>query len=284
MPRSRSLTDRGLSLAASASSSCVSPAPARNRRSSPPKPDAVCSATGPSPPHHPSAARTLTRGRPQRTPRQHNPVGFLWASTCGHRPRLPRPWNQPPPDPAQAAQTGQRHVHPPRQRRQARPRPAPRHARRHRPTPPGPPAPRPGQRSPAHPGQSRTACAAPGTRSCGCAPTPDSTTGPNRPQLEHPTTRRASHCADPAIQAPGRRRRPKRHCICRRAGATAEGRPPCATAVAASPRRTCTGSASWPGHAPRPALVRAAAPRRTCQSATAVVVSHAASRALGSAS
>jgi hypothetical protein len=122
--------------------------------------------TGLSPPHRPSAVRTLTRGRHWRAhPGAHiNPVGFLWASTCGHRPRLPRPWNQPQPDPApgrtdtdrphrhrQAAQTGQRHVHPPRQRRQPRPRPAPRPARRHRPAPPGPPAPPPGHRSPAHP-------------------------------------------------------------------------------------------------------------------------------------
>ena len=47
IPRSRSLTDRGERLAASASSSWVSPASARNRRSSPPNPGAACSAIGP---------------------------------------------------------------------------------------------------------------------------------------------------------------------------------------------------------------------------------------------
>ena len=56
------------------------------------------------------------------------------------------------PGPGQAAQTGQRHVHPPLHRHHARPRPAPRHARRRRLTPPGPPAPRPGQGGPARPG------------------------------------------------------------------------------------------------------------------------------------
>ncbi len=50
MPRSRSLTDRGDRLAASASSSCVSPASPRSCRSRPAKLSASCSATGPSPP------------------------------------------------------------------------------------------------------------------------------------------------------------------------------------------------------------------------------------------
>ena len=48
-PRSRSLTDRGDRVAASASSSCVSPASSRSCRSSPAKLSAGCSATGPSP-------------------------------------------------------------------------------------------------------------------------------------------------------------------------------------------------------------------------------------------
>ena len=47
MPRSRSLTDRGLSPAASASSSCVIWASARSRRSSPANESAGCSAMAP---------------------------------------------------------------------------------------------------------------------------------------------------------------------------------------------------------------------------------------------
>ena len=57
-PRSRSLTDRGDRLAASASSSWVSPASSRSRRSSPAKLSAGCSATGLSP---------LTKPRPPLT-------------------------------------------------------------------------------------------------------------------------------------------------------------------------------------------------------------------------
>ena len=45
IPRSKSLTDRGDRLAASASSSCVSPASARSRRSNPANPRPGCSAT-----------------------------------------------------------------------------------------------------------------------------------------------------------------------------------------------------------------------------------------------
>ena len=59
MPRSRSLTDRGLSCAASASSSCVSRASARSCRSSPPKLSAACSATS----QHP-----LRKARPGNPP------------------------------------------------------------------------------------------------------------------------------------------------------------------------------------------------------------------------
>ena len=47
MPRSRSLTDRELSFAASASSSCVIPASARNCRSKPANLIAGCSAMVP---------------------------------------------------------------------------------------------------------------------------------------------------------------------------------------------------------------------------------------------
>ena len=107
--------------------------------------------------------------------------------------------------PGQAAQTGQPHVHPPLQRRQARPRPAPRHARRHRLTPPDPPAPRPGQRSPARPDNPAPAAPrlAPGPAAAR-APTPDSTTGQHARSTtpDHTTRiplRRPSH------QAPGRR-------------------------------------------------------------------------------
>ena len=64
MPRSRSLTDRGDRLAASASSSCVSRASPRSCRSRPAKLGAGCSATGssplrqaPGPPPRPAPAR-----------------------------------------------------------------------------------------------------------------------------------------------------------------------------------------------------------------------------------
>ena len=152
MPRSRSLTERGLSLAASASSSCVSPASARNRRSSPPKPDAACSATGPSPPHRPGAARTLTRSRHRRA--HPLPTVILWVS-CGPARVVTAPASR-------DRGTSHTRTRPDRTDRTtpctptptappARPRPAPRHVRRHRPTPPGPPAPRPGQHGPARP-------------------------------------------------------------------------------------------------------------------------------------
>ena len=58
MPRSRSLTDRGLTPAALASSSCVRPAPARSCRSNPANPEVARSAmTAASPPHRPQPAR-----------------------------------------------------------------------------------------------------------------------------------------------------------------------------------------------------------------------------------
>jgi hypothetical protein len=67
MPRSRSLTDRGLRLAASASSSWVSRASLRNCRSSPAKRSAGSSATGPSSLHQPPAAASAAHryGRPR---------------------------------------------------------------------------------------------------------------------------------------------------------------------------------------------------------------------------
>ena len=66
MPRSRSLTDRGPRLAASASSSWVSRASARSCRSSPANESACCSATTPTPliaparGHRPGAGTTLS--------------------------------------------------------------------------------------------------------------------------------------------------------------------------------------------------------------------------------
>jgi hypothetical protein len=65
MPRSRSLTDRGLSPAASASSSCVRRAPARSRRSSPAKlsPGSATGTSylspGPPSPDHAAGQQTL---------------------------------------------------------------------------------------------------------------------------------------------------------------------------------------------------------------------------------
>ena len=65
IPRSRSLTDRGERLAASASSSWVSPASARSCRSSPPNPGAACSAIGPPSPYQ-------RGGNPASTCRAHD--------------------------------------------------------------------------------------------------------------------------------------------------------------------------------------------------------------------
>jgi hypothetical protein len=56
IPRSRSLTERGLTLAASASSSCVSSALARSCRNSTAKLSPGCSATAPAPPRQPQPA------------------------------------------------------------------------------------------------------------------------------------------------------------------------------------------------------------------------------------
>ena len=66
MPRSRSLTDRGLSPAVSASSSCVIWASARSRRSSPANESAGCSAMAPMPLDPPAAPpQRGTRPLPQ---------------------------------------------------------------------------------------------------------------------------------------------------------------------------------------------------------------------------
>ena len=91
-PRSRSLTDRGLSPAASASSSCVSPASARNCCNKPANPCTGCSATAPpkirppwpghgqeprpqayAGPSEPSHAPAQPRMPPKPTPRAGNP-------------------------------------------------------------------------------------------------------------------------------------------------------------------------------------------------------------------
>ena len=61
-PRSRLLTDRGDTPAAAASSSWVSFAPPRSRRSSPAKESAGCSVTIAVPPHNLSATATGTGG------------------------------------------------------------------------------------------------------------------------------------------------------------------------------------------------------------------------------
>jgi hypothetical protein len=67
IPRSRSLTDRGLSPAASASSSCVIWASARSRRSSPANESAGCSAMAPMPLDPPAAPpRRGTRPFPKQ--------------------------------------------------------------------------------------------------------------------------------------------------------------------------------------------------------------------------
>ena len=63
MPRSRSLTDRGLTPAALASSCCVSRASARSCRSNPANPVVACSAmTAASPPPSPQPARSNKHG------------------------------------------------------------------------------------------------------------------------------------------------------------------------------------------------------------------------------
>ena len=67
MPRSRSLTDRGLRPAASASSSWVSLAPARNCRSNPANPSTGCSAMTPASPPQALARRPVARHRAERT-------------------------------------------------------------------------------------------------------------------------------------------------------------------------------------------------------------------------
>ena len=101
MPRSRSLTDRGHRLAASASSSWVSLASARSCRSSPPNPSAGCSAMVWHPLRGSSSRRaklaraeahtnvnqarspppSLLSGQPRMLWADH--VAVLWACTCG---------------------------------------------------------------------------------------------------------------------------------------------------------------------------------------------------------
>ena len=97
MPRSRSLTDRGLTPAALASSACVSWASARSCRSSPANPEVACSAmTAASPPtalSPPAAQRTARQGPAPRLPRP-----GARTTIPGTRPaRSPGP--QPPPRP-----------------------------------------------------------------------------------------------------------------------------------------------------------------------------------------
>ena len=88
-PRSRSLTVRGLSLAASASSSCVSPASARSRRSTSAKPGTGSSATArPSPQSHrpqlpdPRRGRTGAKRMPTPEPSTIGPPRRLWRLLC----------------------------------------------------------------------------------------------------------------------------------------------------------------------------------------------------------
>src|SRR5207253_6092809 len=64
IPRSRSLTDRGLTPAPSASSSCVSRAPARSRRSRPAKLSAGSAATS----YLSAVRRSPVTGRPAAIP------------------------------------------------------------------------------------------------------------------------------------------------------------------------------------------------------------------------
>ena len=107
MPRSRSLTDRGLTPAALASSCCVSPAPARNCRSNPANPEVASSTAAPS--HH-----------PQPRQRQKAPHGQ------GPCPRLSRPG-------ARATSPGTGTGQPAPRARSGRPGRSPGPARRYRP-------------------------------------------------------------------------------------------------------------------------------------------------------
>ena len=100
MPRSRSLTDRGLRPAALASSACVSWAPARSCRSNPANSEVACSAMTAAPPpaalSPPAAPRTARKG----------PVPRL--SRPGARTAIPGTRPAPLPGPAAAAPTGAR--------------------------------------------------------------------------------------------------------------------------------------------------------------------------------
>ena len=92
-PRSRSLTDRGDRPAASASSSCVSPASSRSCRSRPPKLSPGCSATGsiaprqtPSAVHRRTAGHGTDRTLPPAYKRARNTPCDAAHSTCAERP------------------------------------------------------------------------------------------------------------------------------------------------------------------------------------------------------
>ncbi len=89
IPRSRSLTDRGLKPAASASSSCVSRASARNCRSTPPNPDAGCPAISGVPsaaPHPPAAIRYRPKSPIPRLSRPRPPHHSCSPATGSTRP------------------------------------------------------------------------------------------------------------------------------------------------------------------------------------------------------
>ena len=103
MPRSRSLTDRGLTPAALASSACVSSASARSCRSNPANPVVACSAmTAASPP-------PALSPRPRQQPRRGK---GLCQDYPGQVPAPPVPAPASPlPGPAPAAQTGARDRH-----------------------------------------------------------------------------------------------------------------------------------------------------------------------------
>ena len=141
MPRSKSLTDRGDRLAASASSSCVSPASARSRRSNPANPGPGCSATVLDPlgisarSRQPGTDETHpkpTQTRPPQPPRQHwpaQPPGKLrlsgirparaeLAQPLPHRPI--RAWQRPHRDAPAAAPRGTLSTTPARAGRPAR--------------------------------------------------------------------------------------------------------------------------------------------------------------------
>jgi hypothetical protein len=110
-PRSRSLTDRGDRLAASASSSCVNPASARSCRSNPANLRSVCSATALNAPEKPARGRRpgtdWTHSHSLRTPDQ--PSQPPAPASLGNPPLRwhPAPQSPPgPPNPYHAAAPG----------------------------------------------------------------------------------------------------------------------------------------------------------------------------------